>query len=442
MYYYPHAEEAARLPSGIAVASVASGLLQLAGVAHLRFEGIDFLHSDHWTDVFPLKPSLGGTTDQAGYLLDSAAVHITDSHDVVISNCSVGHTSGYGVWVHGNSSRVEIQSCEIFDIGAGGVRFGDGGAGGPAGEAQAWNLILNNTRVEDGGHVTHGAAGVFVQTNAYACQVLHNRVQTFQWAGISVGQVSSFSNSSIPSTYDPATCTKGMVAWPTNYTSRVAYNEVTDIATGPSRLSDNGGIYSPAINTEFEHNYVHDIGFYNFGGMGIYAEGGGCNLSYVSNVVSRTAGPCYAGHFLNVNVRLANNMLVGRGISSTGGWDNVSIVRNIVDIDQAPNYMGPFEPTVTTRHNIGLVAWSWGKVDSNVCEYQTGISCPLCLSCFVAETAFYSQTGTSARRTRASAIPSHSQRAANQLASSRWRASESGRPVGMTNTRCKLTPSS
>ena len=138
-------------------------------------------------------------------------MHVLDSHDVRFTNCSVAHSSGYGIWVHGASADVAIQSCHVFDVGAGGVRFGDGGAGGPAQNPGAWRLTLNNTLIEDGGHVTHAGAGVFVQTNCYSCQVVHNRVSHFQWSGISVGQVSSFSNSSTPSSYNPVVCEKGAV---------------------------------------------------------------------------------------------------------------------------------------------------------------------------------------------------------------------------------------
>ena len=373
VFYYPHPDEEAELKEGGAVLSVASELLQIQGAAHVRFEGIDFLYTDHYSDVFPL-PS--GTTDQAGFGLNSSALHVRDSHDIRITNCSVAFSSGYAIWVHGASTDVVVQSCHIYDVGAGGVRFGEGGAGGPAAPAEAWRLVVNNSLIEDGGHVTHAGAGIFVQTNCYACTITHNIVRGFEWSGISVGQVSSFSNSSNPSTYNPAICEQGDVPWPTSYRSLVAYNEVSNIAMGPSRLSDNGGIYSPAINTDIVHNYVHGIGCYTFGGLGIYAEGGGCNLTYAFNAVIDTAGSCYAGHFLNVNVKIENNVFVGRGISSSGGWDNVSLVRNIVDIRQAPLFIGPFEPTTTTRHNIGRVNFSWNQVDSNVywshCGNETG----------------------------------------------------------------------
>ncbi len=364
VFYYAIKGEEAKLENLAAVIPVASELVQIIGVEHLRFDGIDFLFSDHWSDVFPLPPFF--TTDQAGFRLNSSAVHVLDSHDVHISKCSIAHSSGYSIWVHGSSADVTVQSCHVFDAGAGGVRLGDGSAGGPAGPAQSWRLVVNNSLIEDGGHVTHAGAGVFVQTNCYSCQVLHNHVRGFQWSGISVGQVSSFSDSSRPSTYNPVVCEKGQVSWPTNYRSTVAFNEVSEIAIGPGRLSDNGGIYSPAINTDILHNYVHNVGCYDFGGLGFYAEGGGCNLTYSYNAVANTVGSSYAGHFLNVAVNVDNNVFVGRGVSSSGGWDNVSFTRNIVDIREPPLFMGPFEPTSTKRHNIGRVAFSWNRVDSNV----------------------------------------------------------------------------
>ena len=187
LVYYP--PPGMQLDDDSAVVSVADELLHISGASHLRFEALSFAHTDHWSDVFPLATPRGGTTDQAGFELDSAALHITDqSHDIALLNCSVAHTAGYGIWVHGGSSRVQVQSCAVRDVGAGGVRFGDGGAGGPAGSAQSWHLVLNNSFIQDGGHVTHAGAGVLVHTNAYACSVTHNLVRAFQWSGISVGQ--------------------------------------------------------------------------------------------------------------------------------------------------------------------------------------------------------------------------------------------------------------
>jgi hypothetical protein len=238
LVYYP--PPGVQLDDGSAVVSVADELLRISGASHLRFETLSFMHTDHWSDVFPLATPLGGTTDQAGFELDSAALHITNqSHDIALLNCSVAHTAGYGIWVHGGSSRVQVQSCAVLDVGAGGVRLGDGGAGGPAASAQCWHLVLNNSFIQDGGHVTHAGAGVLVHTNAYACSVTHNLVRAFQWSGISVGQVRASASDPPPST-PPRLAHTGAASAGELVQRRGTCGQLQprDLQQGPRRLAD------------------------------------------------------------------------------------------------------------------------------------------------------------------------------------------------------------
>eukprot|EP00664_Eupelagonemidae_sp_cell27_P002495 gene2495-10136_t len=54
----------------------------------------------------------------------------------------------------------------------------------------------------------------------------------------------------------------------------VGFNIVEEIALGPDRMSDNGGIYAPAVNARIHDNVVRNVSYYNFAGLGIYGEGG------------------------------------------------------------------------------------------------------------------------------------------------------------------------
>ena len=57
--YYPPQD--VQLDKTDAVVSVSDELLHIRGASHLRFEGLSFAHTDHWSDVFPLAPAMGGT---------------------------------------------------------------------------------------------------------------------------------------------------------------------------------------------------------------------------------------------------------------------------------------------------------------------------------------------------------------------------------------------
>ena len=66
----------------------------------------------------------------------------------------------------------------------------------------------------------------------------------------------------------------GNLPWPTPAAAvnEISWNRVHQIAMGPDRLSDNGGLYLPVISASVHHNEVYDVGFYNFAGLGVYAE--------------------------------------------------------------------------------------------------------------------------------------------------------------------------
>ena len=121
------------------------------------------------------------------------------------------------------------------------------------------------------------APGVLVHSDLYDFVLTHLEVVDFAWAGISAGQVSSYVTRT-PKGYDAASsiaaCTHGNLPWPTPAAAvnEISWNRVHQIAMGPDRLSDNGGLYLPVISASVHHNEVYDVGFYNFAGLGVYAE--------------------------------------------------------------------------------------------------------------------------------------------------------------------------
>ena len=275
----------------LVVASWATELVRVHGAEDVAFEGIAFKYADGDT---PYQPG----DCQAGLACTTAAVHITGSTGVTVDSCSIISVGSFGVWVHGNSSDVGIAHSTLADLGAGGVRFGDGPGGAGGRPAAGWNLrlVVNDTLVEHGGRLVAAAPGLIAMGNCYSWQMVHNEVTGFPWSGISAGEVSSYAIKTAAGGYNTtasvAACRENRLPWSAPATPRneIGYNRVRNIATGPGRLSDNGGIYVPAIATDVHHNEVSNVSDYHFSGLGVYGEGGGCNLTISHNVLHDIAG--------------------------------------------------------------------------------------------------------------------------------------------------------
>lgn len=194
------------------VASVATELIRVRGAGGIEFKGIKFKHADGDT---PAQPG----DCQAGLACTTATIHITRSTDITVNNCSITSVGSFGVWAHGNSSDVTVTGSVLADLGAGGVRFGDGLGGAGGRPNNDWNLRLavNNTQIADGGQLVAGAPGLLALGNCYNFSFMHNEVTGFPWSGISAGQVSSYAIKTAAGGYNTsasvAVCRQNRLPW-------------------------------------------------------------------------------------------------------------------------------------------------------------------------------------------------------------------------------------
>lgn len=370
------------------VASVATELLRVDGAEDLQFEGIRFMHAD---GDRPNQPA----DCQAAITSSTAAVHITGSSGITIDRCTVTSVRSFGVWAYRNSSDVVVTGSTFQDVGAGGIRLGDGPVSGPPN--QDWNLRLavNDTLVEQGGRLMAGAPGILVLGNVYNFSLTHNIVAGFPWSGISAGSVSSFAARSANgadynTTASVAACRRNRLPWqaPPYFRNTIAYNKVQNIAMGPDRLSDNGGIYVPALNVDVHHNEVSNISSYarEVAGKGVYGEGGGCNCTVHHNIFHDIVGACVDIHWYGVNAAIINNVceattgadpsqaMIG-ALHTTGGAFNLTVTRNIIFLPIAARPREPYSVVYggtycmqanLTKHHVGDLGFVFGTVDRNV----------------------------------------------------------------------------
>lgn len=350
VYYRPEPGES--LHKVHVVAPVLTQLVCLEGgkdesrVHDIRLRGLTFSYAD-WS----MSPA-GYAEVQAAYDVP-AAVAGAGTRSIEIEKCVFSHLGGYAVSFGGivgeqgirqGSSRDRIIGNDMVDLGAGGVKIGDGifgdtyelGAGGikiPAHidpdspeQASEDNLVSDN-HIHQIGRVFPGGVGVWVGQSGDNT-ISHNEINNTYYSGISVGW----------------TWGQGPSAARGN---KIEFNNIYDIGQG--MLSDMGCIYTLGVQpgTVIRNNICHDLSravslIYPLGAWGIYLDEGSSDILIEDNVVYRTQDPCFFLH------TAANDDIVRNNIFAYGKTGQLQLA--------------PSDPHIrfTFEHNI--VYWNSGAL--------------------------------------------------------------------------------
>ena len=249
---------------------------------------------------------------QAAAGVSSAAVTVDFSTNVVFRNCRFEKTGGYALWFREMARGGGAYSCEMTDLGAGGVRIGV--HSWQKGEETTSGVAVDDCLVSDGGRFHPAGVGVLI-AHASDCSVVHNEIRDLFYTGVSVGWTWGYSGS--PS-----------------QRNTVAFNLIHDIGHG--ELADMGGVYTlgTSFGTCVSNNVIHGVHSYSYGGWGLYPDEGSEGITLENNLVYDTDDASFHQHYGRDNV-LRNNILVDSAngqIAVTRAEDHRSLTceRNIV----------------------------------------------------------------------------------------------------------------
>lgn len=253
-------------------------------VEQVTLRGLTFSYTD-WT------------TPAQGYVDPQAAIGVPGdiraegATDCSLENCAFTHLAGYAVELGRGCQRDQVSHCDLFDLGAGGIRIGEPNQRPDAFDQNHSHRITDN-HIHQAGLVYPSGVGVLV-LHSGTNLVAHNEIDHLYYSAISVGWYWG---------YQETPCRDNIIE----------FNHLHDIGQG--MLSDMGGVYTLGIQkgTVIRNNLIHDVESFTYGGWGLYTDEGSSDILLENNVVYHCKSAGFHQHYGRENV-IRNNIFAFNG---------------------------------------------------------------------------------------------------------------------------------
>jgi hypothetical protein len=306
-------------------------------VNDIDFKDIQFSYTE-----YGIAPE-GHSDAQAAFKV-SGAIETYGARFCDFDRCTLSHLGNYGFWFRTGSQYNEVRQCEIIDLGAGGVRIGEGSD--PASDDDASGKItIDNCFIHNGGRIFRSAVGVWIGRSSYN-NITHNDISDFRYTGVSVGWSWGYQESSA------------------NH-NLITDNHIHHIGLG--QLNDMGGIYCLGISpgTQLRGNHIHAVHSHPelYGGWGLYTDEGSSYILLENNLVYNTTTGTFHQHYGREN-QVVNNILA------------YSHTPQIIRSREEDHISFIFERNIVFYNNGKLLGSTWKndqwKIDHNLYWNEAG----------------------------------------------------------------------
>lgn len=298
---------------------------------------VDALGPSQW------PPAQASSHTEAAILADGA-------HDVSFLRCRLAHTGEYGVWFREGCVSNRLETCDLVDLGAGGIRIGlpnptqtvrqgEHVTALTNGRGTGYNVV-DDCRILHGGRIHAPGVAVWIGASPFNT-ITHCDIRDHYYTGVSIGWVWGY----------PGSLAQG---------NTLSYCRIEDI--GQRVLADMGGLYTlgTSYGTRVANNVIRNVDSYSYGGWGLYTDEGSEGIVLENNLVVDTKDGSFHQHYGKDNI-VRNNILVNSRqcqVASTRKENHrpFTFERNIVYSDKGPmvatRYAGSDQPTIEWRSNL------------------------------------------------------------------------------------------